>query len=152
MAPRKLTRSTRHALPLRPVLGRLDQELKSTTIHSVLIVGSGAIKIGEAGEFDYSTSQAIKALREEGIETIVVNPNIATIHTDRKFADKVYSVPIKIEFIKDILEKERPQGILLGFGGQTALNCGMELAETGTLDKYGVQVLGTGIKSIEMAD
>src|SRR5215831_5789123 len=126
--------------------------MKPDGLKKVLIVGSGAIKIGEAGEFDYSTSQAIKALREEGIETIVVNPNIATIHTDKKFADKVYSVPIKIDFIKDILEKERPQGILLGFGGQTALNCGMELAETGTLDKYGVQVLGTGIRSIEMAD
>jgi len=126
--------------------------MRSNGLKKVLIVGSGAIKIGEAGEFDYSTSQAIKALREEGIETVVVNPNIATIHTDKKFADKVYSVPIKVEFIEEILEKERPQGILLGFGGQTALNCGMELAETGTLDKYGVQVLGTGIRSIEMAD
>src|SRR5215467_9035186 len=107
--------------------------MKTPGINKVVIVGSGAIKIGEAGEFDYSTSQAIKALREEGIETIVVNPNIATIHTDKKFADKVYSVPIKVEFIEDILERERPQGILLGFGGQTALNCGMELAEAGTL-------------------
>jgi carbamoyl-phosphate synthase large subunit len=126
--------------------------MKLDGIHKVLIIGSGAIKIGEAGEFDYSTSQAIKALREEGIETIIVNPNIATIHTDKKFAGKVYSVPIKKEFIEEILDKERPQGVLLGFGGQTALNCGMELAESGILEKYSVKVLGTGIDSIEMAD
>jgi len=126
--------------------------LKLKDIRRVLIIGSGAIKIGEAGEFDYSTSQAIKALREEGIETIIVNPNIATIHTDKKFADKVYSVPIRKEFIEQILEKERPDGILLGFGGQTALNSGMELAESGILEKYSVRVLGTGIDSIEMAD
>jgi carbamoyl-phosphate synthase large subunit len=126
--------------------------MKPEGLNKVLIVGSGAIKIGEAGEFDYSTSQAIKALREEGIQTIVVNPNIATIHTDQRFADKVYSVPIKKEFIEEILAKEKPQGILLGFGGQTALNCGMELAESGILEKYSVKVLGTGIESIEMAD
>src|SRR2546425_1000371 len=95
--------------------------MKIDGIKSVVIVGSGAIKIGEAGEFDYSTSQAIKALREEGIRTIVVNPNIATIHTDEKFADKVYSVPIRIDFLEDIIAKERPDGILLGFGGETAL-------------------------------
>lgn len=126
--------------------------MKLTGIEKVLIIGSGAIKIGEAGEFDYSTSQAIKALREEGIETIIVNPNIATIHTDKKFSGKVYSVPIKNEFIEEIIRKERPQGILLGFGGQTALNSGMELAESGILEKYSVKVLGTGIDSIEMAD
>ncbi len=126
--------------------------MKIDGIKSVVIVGSGAIKIGEAGEFDYSTSQAIKALREEGIRTIVVNPNIATIHTDEKFADKVYSVPIRIDFLEDIIAKERPDGILLGFGGQTALNCGVELAERGILSKYNVKVLGTGIDSIEIAD
>src|SRR5438067_4205244 len=126
--------------------------MKIKGLDKVIIIGSGAIKIGEAGEFDYSTSQAIKALREEGIETIIVNPNIATIHTDKKFADKVYSVPIRKEFVEEILAKERPQGILLGFGGQTALNCGMELAEDGLLEKYSVQVLGTGINSIEIAD
>jgi carbamoyl-phosphate synthase large subunit len=126
--------------------------LKIDGIKSVVIVGSGAIKIGEAGEFDYSTSQAIKALREEGIRTIVVNPNIATIHTDEKFADKVYSVPIRTDFLEEIIAKERPDGILLGFGGQTALNCGVELAERGTLSKYNVKVLGTGIESIEIAD
>ena len=118
----------------------------------VLIIGSGAIKIGEAGEFDYSTSQAIKALREEGIQTIVVNPNIATIHTDKKFADRVYSVPIRTEFIEQIIEEEKPDGILLGFGGQTALNCGVELAEKGILQKYSLRVLGTSIRSIELAD
>jgi len=126
--------------------------LKIDGIKSVVIVGSGAIKIGEAGEFDYSTSQAIKALREEGIRTIVVNPNIATIHTDEKFADKVYSVPIRTDFLEEIIAKEQPDGILLGFGGQTALNCGVELAERGILSKYNVKVLGTGIESIEIAD
>src|SRR5712692_3235938 len=126
--------------------------MKIDGIKSVVIVGSGAIKIGEAGEFDYSTSQAIKALREEGIRTIVVNPNIATIHTDQKFADKVYSVPIRPEFIEEVIEKEKPDGILLGFGGQTALNCGMELDERGILQRHRVRVLGTGINSIEIAD
>src|SRR5712691_8424037 len=126
--------------------------MKIDGIKSVVIVGSGAIKIGEAGEFDYSTSQAIKALREEGIRTIVVNPNIATIHTDERFADKIYSVPIRSEFIEEIIAKERPDGILLGFGGQTALNCGVELAEKGILDKHNVEVLGTSIRSIELAD
>src|SRR2546427_1428753 len=126
--------------------------MKIDGIKSVVIVGSGAIKIGEAGEFDYSTSQAIKALREEGIRTIVVNPNIATIHTDEKFADKVYSVPIRTDFLEEIIATEQPDGILLGFGGQTALNCGVELAERGILSKYNVKVLGTGIESIEIAD
>src|SRR5260370_42560590 len=114
-----------------------------------LIVGRGAIKIGEAGEFDYSTSQAIKALREEGIQTVVVNPNIATIHTDKKFADRVYSVPIRTEFIEQIIDEEKPDGILLGFGGQTELNCGLELAGKGILEKHGLRVLGTSIRRIE---
>ena len=126
--------------------------MKIRELKKVLIVGSGAIKIGEAGEFDYSTSQAIKALREEGIQTVVVNPNIATIHTDRKFADKVYSVPIRTEFIEQIIEEEKPDGILLGFGGQTALNCGVELAERGILERHKLRVLGTSIRSIELAD
>src|SRR5437879_12879475 len=103
--------------------------MKIDGIKTVVIVGSGAIKIGEAGEFDYSTSQAIKALREEGIRTVVVNPNIATVHTDEKFADKVYSVPIRTDFLEEIVAKDEPNGILLGFGGQTALNWGVELAE-----------------------
>ncbi len=126
--------------------------MKIGELKKVLIIGSGAIKIGEAGEFDYSTSQAIKALREEGIQTIVVNPNIATIHTDKKFADKVYSVPIRTEFIEQIIEDEKPDGILLGFGGQTALNCGVELSEKRILEKHSLRVLGTSIRSIELAD
>src|SRR5205809_3448495 len=126
--------------------------MKVKGLDKVVIIGSGAIKIGEAGEFDYSTSQAIKALREEGIQTNAVNPNIATIQTDTKFADKIYSVPIRTEFIEQIIEEEKPDGILLGFGGQTALNCGVELAEKGILEKHGLRVLGTSIRSIELAD
>ncbi|MEM3383504.1 MAG: carbamoyl-phosphate synthase (glutamine-hydrolyzing) large subunit [Nitrososphaerales archaeon] len=121
-------------------------------IKKVLILGSGAIKIGEAGEFDYSGAQAIKALKEEGIKTILVNPNIATIQTDNKFVDRVYFLPINSEFVEKIIEEERPDGILLGFGGQTALNCGVELAERGILEKYNVKVIGTGIEAIKIAD
>lgn len=121
-------------------------------IKKVIIIGSGAIKIGEAGEFDYSGAQAIKALKEEGIEVILVNCNIATIQSDEKFVDKVYFIPITPEFIEKVIERERPDGILLTFGGQTALNCGVELYETGVLDKYNVKVLGTGIEAIETAD
>jgi carbamoyl-phosphate synthase large subunit len=121
-------------------------------IKKVIIIGSGAIKIGEAGEFDYSGAQAIKALKEEGIEVVLVNCNIATIQSDEKFVDKVYFIPITPEFVEKVIEKERPDGILLTFGGQTALNCGVELYETGILDKYNVKVLGTGIEAIETAD
>jgi len=121
-------------------------------IKRVLILGSGAIKIGEAGEFDYSGAQAIKALREEDIEVILVNSNIATIQSDEKFVDKVYFIPITPEFVEKVIEKERPDGILLGFGGQTALNCGMELFERGILEKYNVKVLGTGTFAIETCD
>jgi len=110
------------------------------------------LKIGEAGEFDYSGAQAIKALKEEGIKLVLVNPNIATIQTDEKFVDKVYFLPITPEFVEKVIEKERPDGILLTFGGQTALNCGVELHEIGILEKYGVRVLGTGIEAIEIAD
>src|SRR6266852_8541932 len=152
MASRKRSRALRHEISVRSIHGGWSFQLKIGELKKVLIIGSGAIKIGEAGEFDYSTSQAIKALREEGIRTIVVNPNIATIHTDERFADKVYSVPIRTDFLEEIIAKERPDGILLGFGGQTALNCGVELAERGILSKYNVKVLGTGIESIEIAD
>ncbi len=120
-------------------------------IRRALILGSGSLKIGECGEFDYSGSQALKALREEGIETILVNPNIATIQTDPKMADKVYLVPVVASFVEKIIEKERPDGILLGFGGQTALNCGFELYRSGVLDRYNVKVLGTSIESINIA-
>jgi carbamoyl-phosphate synthase large subunit len=118
-------------------------------IHKVLVLGSGAIKIGEAAEFDYSGSQCLKALREEGIETVLVNPNIATIQTDPHLAGKVYLLPLTPEFLTRVIEKERPDAILLGFGGQTALNCGVQLEKEGVLKKYGVNVLGTPIRAIE---
>jgi carbamoyl-phosphate synthase large subunit len=117
-------------------------------VKKILILGSGAIKIGQAGEFDYSGSQAIKALKEEGIKTILINPNIATIQTSDYLADKVYFLPIDTFFVKKVIEKEKPDGILLGFGGQTALNVGVDLAKKGILKKYNVEVLGTPIKSI----
>ncbi len=115
----------------------------------VLILGSAALKIGEAGEFDYSGSQAIKALKEEGVETILVNPNIATIQTSEDLADRVYFLPVNPYFVEKVIEKERPDGILLSFGGQTALNTGLTLAKSGVLEKYNVQVLGTPIQAIE---
>jgi len=121
-------------------------------ISKALVLGSGAIKIGEAGEFDYSGSQCLKALREEGIETVLVNPNIATIQTDPRLAGKVYLLPVLPQYIKEVIERERPDGILLSFGGQTALNCGVQLSKMGILDKYGIKVLGTPIKTIEEAD
>ena len=114
----------------------------------VLLLGSGALKIGEAGEFDYSGSQAIKALKEEGIESVLINPNIATVQTSEGFADKVYFLPVTPEFVEKVIEKERPDGILLSFGGQTALNCGVELYDSGVLEKYGVKVLGTPVQAI----
>ncbi len=121
---------------------------KKVKIKKVLILGSGAIRIGQAGEFDYSGSQAIKALKEEGIKTVLVNPNIATIQTSDYLADKVYFLPIDVNFVEKVIEKEKPGGILLSFGGQTALNVGVELAEKGILKKYNVKVLGTPVDSI----
>ncbi len=118
-------------------------------IKKVLVLGSGAIKIGEAAEFDYSGSQCIKALREEGIETVLVNPNIATIQTDPRLSGKVYLLPVTPEYVEKVIQKEKPDGILLGFGGQTALNCGIELSKNGVLERYGVKVLGTSVESIE---
>ncbi len=115
-------------------------------IHKVLILGSGALKIGEAGEFDYSGSQALKALREKGIETILINPNIATIQTSEKIADKVYFLPVTPFFTEEVIKKENPDGILLSFGGQTALNCGVSLYRAGVFDKYKIQVLGTPVR------
>lgn len=117
-------------------------------INKVILLGSGALKIGEAGEFDYSGSQALKALKEEGIETILINPNIATVQTSENIADKVYFLPVTPEYVEDIIIKERPEGILLAFGGQTALNCGVKLYEAGILSKYNVQVLGTPVQAI----
>ena len=117
-------------------------------IEKVILLGSGALKIGEAGEFDYSGSQALKALKEEGIYTVLINPNIATIQTSENIADKVYFLPVTPEYVEKVIEKERPQGILLAFGGQTALNCGVTLFRNGVLEKYGVQVLGTPVQAI----
>ena len=117
-------------------------------IKKVLLLGSGALKIGEAGEFDYSGSQALKALKEESIETVLINPNIATVQTSDEFADKIYFLPVTPYFVEKVIAKERPQGILLSFGGQTALNCGVKLYESGVLEKYGVQVLGTPVQAI----
>jgi len=118
----------------------------------VLILGSGGIKIGQAGEFDYSGSQAIKALKEEGIKTILVNPNIATIQTDSNMADTVYLEPLNVASLKKILQKEKPAGILLSFGGQTALNLGLKLHDEGILEKEGVEVLGTHIETIRLSE
>ena len=114
----------------------------------VLVLGSGALKIGQAGEFDYSGSQALKALRDEGISSVLVNPNIATIQTSEGIADKVYFLPVNTHFVTEIIRKERPDGILLAFGGQTALNCGTELYQNGTLKEFGVEVLGTSVEAI----
>ena len=116
--------------------------------NKVLLLGSGALKIGEAGEFDYSGSQALKALREEGISTVLINPNIATVQTSEGVADKIYFLPVTPFFVEKVIEKERPDGILLAFGGQTALNCGVKLYESGVLEKYNVQVLGTPVQAI----
>ena len=117
-------------------------------IKKVLVLGSGALKIGEAGEFDYSGSQALKALREEGIRTVLVNPNIATVQTSENVADKVYFLPVTPFFVEKVIRKEKPQGILLAFGGQTALNCGVELYKSGVLESCGVRVLGTAVQAI----
>ena len=117
-------------------------------IKKVLLLGSGALKIGQAGEFDYSGSQALKALKEEGIHTVLINPNIATVQTSQGVADTVYFQPVQADFVERIIEKERPDGILLSFGGQTALNCGVELYQRGILEKYGVRVLGTPVQAI----
>lgn len=121
----------------------IDEKIKK-----VLLLGSGALKIGEAGEFDYSGSQALKALKEEGIETILINPNIATVQTSDGFADKIYFLPVTPYFVEKVIEKERPDGILLAFGGQTALNCGVALYKSGVLEKYSLKVLGTPVQAI----
>ena len=122
--------------------------MKDESIKKVLLLGSGALKIGEAGEFDYSGSQALKALREEGVSTVLINPNIATVQTSEGVADQIYFLPIQPYFVERVIQKERPDGILLAFGGQTALNCGVELDRLGILEKYNVKVLGTPVKAI----
>ena len=122
--------------------------MKDENIKKVLLLGSGALKIGEAGEFDYSGSQALKALREEGVETVLINPNIATVQTSEGVADQIYFLPVQPYFVEEVIKKERPDGILLSFGGQTALNCGVELYRQGILEKYNVKVLGTPVQAI----
>ncbi|MDD6541058.1 MAG: carbamoyl-phosphate synthase (glutamine-hydrolyzing) large subunit [Prevotella sp.] len=122
--------------------------MKDANIKKVLLLGSGALKIGEAGEFDYSGSQALKALREEGVSTVLINPNIATVQTSEGVADQIYFLPVQPYFVERVIQKERPDGILLSFGGQTALNCGVELYKSGVLEKYGVKVLGTPVEAI----
>lgn len=122
--------------------------MKDENIKKVLLLGSGALKIGEAGEFDYSGSQALKALREEGVKTVLINPNIATVQTSEGVADQIYFLPVQPYFVERVIQKERPDGILLSFGGQTALNCGVELYRSGVLEKYGVKVLGTPVQAI----
>ena len=117
-------------------------------LKKVLLLGSGALRIGQAGEFDYSGSQALKALREEGIQSVLINPNVATIQTSEGIADKVYFLPVNTHYVEEVIKKERPDGILLAFGGQTALNCGTELYQNGILEKYGVKVLGTSVEAI----
>ncbi|MGC8696803.1 MAG: carbamoyl-phosphate synthase (glutamine-hydrolyzing) large subunit, partial [Conexivisphaera sp.] len=120
-------------------------------IKKVIVLGSGPIKIAEAAEFDYSGSQALKALREEGIESILINPNVATVQTSYDMADKIYLLPVSTPFIKKVIEKERPDGIMIGFGGQTALNAGIDLYRSGILNRYGIRVLGTSIEGVERA-
>src|SRR5690242_17464446 len=118
----------------------------------VLLLGSGGLRIGQAGEFDYSGTQAIKALKEEQIETVLINPNIATVQTDPNMADEVYLLPLNVDSVVKVIEKEKPQGILLGFGGQTALNLGLTLAERSLLKNAGVEVLGTSVDAIRLTE
>src|SRR5262245_2451344 len=117
-------------------------------LNKVLVLGSGALKIGEAGEFDYSGSQAIKVLKDEGIKTVLVNPNIATIQTSDYLADQIYFLPVTPQFVERVIAKERPDGVFLSFGGQTALNCGLKLEDAGVFSRYGVRVLGTPVSTI----
>ncbi len=125
---------------------------KNESLKKILVLGSGAIKIGEAGEFDYSGSQCLKAIHEDGLKSVLINPNIATIQTDTRFADQVYLLPVTPQYVESIIEKERPDGIMLAYGGQTALNCGVKLDESGILKKYGVNVLGTQIPGIQRTE
>ena len=115
------------------------------SIKKILVLGSGAIKIGEAGEFDYSGSQCLKAIHEDGLKSVLINPNIATIQTDTRFADKVYLQPVTPKYVEAVIENERPDAVMLSYGGQTALNCGVKLDESEVFKKYGIKVLGTQI-------
>src|SRR5271156_4310683 len=120
--------------------------MPKTQKRKVLVIGSGPVKIGEAAEFDYSTSQALRVLKEEGFESILVNSNVATVQTSYEMADKVYLLPVTAEFVEHVIHKERPWGVMMGFGGQTALNAGMDLHNKGVFKKYNIKILGTGIE------
>src|SRR2546426_9911382 len=152
--PRGKSGADRHLVPVRAIPGDAALNLRDgghparKRPGKVLILGSSALKIGEAGEFDYSGSQAIKALKEEGIKTVLVNPNIATIQTSEGLADQIYFLPVDPYFVTQVIEKERPDGIMIAFGGQTALNCGLELHDRGVLRDFGVEVLGTPVQAI----
>ena len=143
-----MTHTNKYSIDEASTLESANSSKRDLSICRVLLLGSGALKIGEAGEFDYSGSQALKALREEGIETILINPNIATVQTSEGSADKIYFLPITPYFVEKVIARERPDGILLSFGGQTALNCGVALYENGILDKYNVKVLGTPCRQL----
>ena len=136
----------------RKISAKVLPKLPRPDVRKVLIVGSGGLSIGQAGEFDYSGSQALKALREEGIEAVLINPNIATWQTSHQLASEVYFLPITTDYVAYVLEKERPDGILLTFGGQSALNVGIQLDRMGVLDRLGVQVLGTPIRTLEVSE
>lgn len=136
----------------RKISARVLPKLPRPKVTKVLVVGSGGLSIGQAGEFDYSGSQAMKALREEGIESVLINPNIATWQTSHQLASEVYFLPITADYVAYVLEKERPDGILLTFGGQSALNVGIQLDKMGIYDRLGVQVLGTPIRTLEVSE
>ncbi len=136
----------------RKISARVLPKIPRPDVKKVLIVGSGGLSIGQAGEFDYSGSQALKALREEGVDAVLINPNIATWQTSHQLASEVYFLPITPDYVAYVLEKERPDGILLTFGGQSALNVGIELDKMGVLDRLGVRVLGTPIRTLEVSE
>ena len=132
----------------QPFDGKMIEEVRSKFPKKVLILGSGGLSIGQAGEFDYCGSQALKALKEEHVSTVLINPNIATVQTSKGMAGKVYFLPVTPEYVKDVIKSERPDGVLLTFGGQTALNCGVELDRMGVFEQYNVKILGTQIQPI----
>ena len=136
----------------RKISAKVLPKIPRPNVSKVLIVGSGGLSIGQAGEFDYSGSQALKALREEGVDAVLINPNIATWQTSHELASEVYFLPITADYVAYVLEKERPDGILLTFGGQSALNVGIELDKMGVLERLGVQVLGTPIRTLEVSE
>jgi carbamoyl-phosphate synthase large subunit len=136
----------------RKISAKVLPKLPRPDVHKVVVVGSGGLSIGQAGEFDYSGSQALKALSEEGVQAVLINPNIATWQTSHQLASEVYFLPITPEYVAYVLEKERPDGILLTFGGQSALNVGVELDRMGVLDRLGVKVLGTPIRTLEVSE